>query len=87
MAVYTPSTLTLLLETTGWRVTHLQTWATLDAHLLWWLGRKDAQGLLQGGNLEGLFLPFVASKVASWPIRWVERAVSLGLMLAVARPQ
>jgi 2-polyprenyl-3-methyl-5-hydroxy-6-metoxy-1,4-benzoquinol methylase len=86
MAVYAPSTLTRLLETTGWRLSHLQTWATLDAYLLWWLGRKDRQGRLQGGNLEGLFLPFVAGKIASWPVRWMERAVSLGLMLAFARP-
>lgn len=85
-AIYTPATLDRLLDTAGWRLAHVRTWGSLDAYLLWWLGRQDAKGTIREGSLEGLFPSFVAGKIASWPVRWAERSVSLGLMLAVARP-
>lgn len=85
-AIFTPSTLTRLMESTGWRVEHMQTWGSLDAYLLFWLGRQDARGTLQGGSLQKLFLPFLAGKIAATPLRWVERFTSLGLLFAVARP-
>lgn len=84
-AVYTPRTLRALLERGGWRVERQERRGTLDPYVLWWLGRQERAGRDLKGSLERAFLPFMAGKVLTLPVVALQRWVSLGVQLAVAR--
>ncbi|MBA3521883.1 MAG: class I SAM-dependent methyltransferase [Gemmatimonadales bacterium] len=84
-AVYTPATLAALLKRAGWRVEVQHSYGTLDPYVLWWLGRQERAGRSLAGNQEAAFLPFMVGKVLTLPVAALQRWLSLGVQLAVAR--
>jgi SAM-dependent methyltransferase len=84
-AAYTPRTLGDMLERAGWRVEHECAHGTLDPYVIWWLGRQGRAGRRLDGPLERRFPAFMAGKLLTLPLAAVQRWVSLGVQLAVAR--
>jgi 2-polyprenyl-3-methyl-5-hydroxy-6-metoxy-1,4-benzoquinol methylase len=83
--VYTPRTLAAILERAGWRVVRQRVHGTMDPYVLWWLGRQERAGRPLDGDLERRFPAFIAGKVLTLPVALVQRWISLGVQLAVAR--
>ncbi len=84
-AAYTPTTLRAMLERAGWTVERQTEYGTLDPYVLWWLGRQELRGRALDGNLERAFPGFMLGKVLSLPLAGLQRWVSLGVQVAVAR--
>jgi SAM-dependent methyltransferase len=83
--VFTPPTLRSLLERADWKVERQVSYGTMDPYVLWWLGRQEIKGRFLDGNLEGAFLRFMAGKGLTLPITALQRWLSLGVQIAVAR--
>jgi hypothetical protein len=82
---FTPATLSSMLSRAGWRVERQVSYGTLDPYVLWWLGRQESKGRFLDGNLEAAFPRFMAGKMLTFPLAALQRWVSLGVQLAVAR--
>jgi 2-polyprenyl-3-methyl-5-hydroxy-6-metoxy-1,4-benzoquinol methylase len=82
---FTPATLRAMLERAGWAVERQVGYGTLDPYVLWWLGRQELKGRFLDGNLEAAFPRFMAGKLLTLPLVAVQRWVSLGAQIAVAR--
>jgi 2-polyprenyl-3-methyl-5-hydroxy-6-metoxy-1,4-benzoquinol methylase len=84
-AAYTPATLAAVVERGGWRLERQLRYGTLDPFVLWWLGRQERAGRPLSGNLADRFPAFLAGKVATLPLAALQRWLSLGVQVAVAR--
>jgi SAM-dependent methyltransferase len=83
-AAYTPKTLRAMLTEAGWKVSAQLRHGTLDAWVLWWLGRRIRRGDPMDGPLEGRFPGFVAGKGLALPITLLQRWIPLGIQTALA---
>lgn len=83
--IYTPQSLTYLLQKNGFTVRKIQTHGTLDSFTLWWLGQSTKYEI--NSNLaapfEGLFLKFMFYKILLLPFFLMEKYLSLGIMTIV----
>jgi 2-polyprenyl-3-methyl-5-hydroxy-6-metoxy-1,4-benzoquinol methylase len=82
---FTPATLRSMLSRAGWKVERQVSYGTLDPYVLWWLGRQESKGRFLDGNLEAAFPRFMMGKTLTLPVAALQRWVSLGVQLAVAR--
>lgn len=80
-AMFTASSLSTLLELSGWKVERVHRKGTLDPFVLWWLG--DAP--VRNEPPEKKFLRFAALRTASWPLWGRPGAQGWGLLLVIAR--
>lgn len=85
-ALYHPASLRVLLERAGWQVVTVDRWGTLDPWALWWLGRRQREGMDWSESMERRFPAFLLGKAATWPVAALQRWMPLGVMTAVARP-
>jgi hypothetical protein len=83
-AAYSPDTLAELVERAGWRVVKQQRWGTLDPWVLWWLGEQERQGRDLSRDVESLFLPFLAGKIATGPLSLLSHWLPLGFQTLIA---
>jgi hypothetical protein len=84
-ALYTPVTLGAMLERAGWRVARQDQWGTLDPYVLYWLGRQERAGRRLDGSLEQAFPAFMLGKALTLPVALLQRWISLGVQVALAR--
>jgi cyclopropane fatty-acyl-phospholipid synthase-like methyltransferase len=84
-ALYTPSTLRRLLESTGWVVEHQEQRGTLDAYALDWMSRMERRGIDWTASMEPRFAGFVAGMLRFRLRHLGRRGLGLGVQTAVAR--
>lgn len=84
-ALYTAATLGAMLECAGWRVARQDQWGTLDPYVLYWLGRQERAGRRLDGSLERAFPAFMLGKALTLPVALLQRWISLGVQVALAR--
>lgn len=83
-ALFTPETLTLLLESCGWEVEDQYTHGTLDPYTLDWMSRMEMEKIDWSGSMEPYFYSYVFGKMMR-PRYYFDRMFNLGFMTVVAK--
>ena len=84
-AVYTPATLQVLLERSGWESAQLHRFGTLDPYPLFWMGQQERRGIDWSASMEGRFADFMAGMLATAPLFLLKRWLPAGVMMIVAQ--
>jgi 2-polyprenyl-3-methyl-5-hydroxy-6-metoxy-1,4-benzoquinol methylase len=86
ISLFSPNNITLLLEKSGWKVTKLLTYGTMDSYLLYWMSEMENKGIQWDKNMEDEFWNFLRGMIAFLPKKWKEKKSSLGVMTIIATP-
>ncbi len=85
-AIYSPETLRVLLERSGWKLVRMRRFGTLDPYPLFWMGQQERREIDWSASMEGKFPGFMAGMLATAPLFLLKRWLPAGIMTAVARP-
>ena len=77
----------LLLDKSGWNVSQLLTYGTLNPYLLFWMSEVEQKGIQWNKNMENEFWDFVIGMLKFMPTKWNEKKLSLGIMTVIATPK
>ena len=86
-ALYTPETMTELLQLNGWKVKTAFSYGSLDPYILDWMSRKEEDGLDWSQSMESEFVNFVKGMIRFFPKSIFQKKKSLGFMTVVASPK
>ncbi|SHF88729.1 Methyltransferase domain-containing protein [Flavobacterium segetis] len=87
ISLFSPSNIEILLNNSGWKVTKLLTYGTMDPYLLYWMSEMEKKGIQWDKNMEDEFWNFMVGMVKFMPKKWLEKRSSLGIMTIIATPQ
>ena len=87
LSLFSPKNVTLLLQKSGWKVSELDTYGTMDPYLLQWMSRMEQKGIKWDKNMEDEFWKFVFGMILFAPKKWMQKRSSLGIMTVIATPQ
>ncbi len=85
-SLFSPSNVELLLNKSGWKVTKLLDYGTMDPYLLYWMSKMEKKQINWSKNMENEFWKFVLGMISFMPKKWSEKRSSLGIMTVVATP-
>ena len=85
-ALYTPDTITTLLENSGWQAKVINSYGTLDPYVLTWMSKMEQKGIQWNKNMEEEFFGYVAGMISFLPQSLFQKSKSLGIMTVVAQP-
>jgi 2-polyprenyl-3-methyl-5-hydroxy-6-metoxy-1,4-benzoquinol methylase len=86
-SLFSPNNIKLLLEKSGWNVSHLFTYGTLNPYLLFWMSEMEKKGIQWTKNMENEFWNFMRGMLRFVPTKWNEKKSSLGVMTIIASPK
>lgn len=86
-SLFSPGNVALLLQKSGWKVSKLFTYGTMDPYLLYWMSEMEQKGIKWDKNMEDEFWGFVLGMLLFMPKKWMEKRSSLGIMTVIATPQ
>ena len=84
--LFTPETLKILMDRSGWHMEEAYTYGTLDAYILDWMSRMEKQNINWTESMESRFVKFVLGKIVRPSYFW-QKLSSKGFMTAIARPK
>ncbi|MFT6338157.1 MAG: 2-polyprenyl-3-methyl-5-hydroxy-6-metoxy-1,4-benzoquinol methylase [Halioglobus sp.] len=87
ISLFSPDNVALLLQKSGWKVSKLFTYGTMDPYLLYWMSEMERKGIKWDKNMEAEFWKFVFGMILFIPKKWMEKKSSLGIMTVIATPQ
>ena len=87
ISMFSPDNVELLLQKSGWKVSKLLTYGTMNPYLLSWMSAMEQEGIKWDKNLEDEFWKFVLGMILFIPKKWMEKRSSLGIMTVIATPQ
>jgi len=87
ISMFSPDNVELLLQKSGWKVSKLLTYGTMNPYLLSWMSAMEQEGIKWDKNLEDEFWEFVLGMILFIPKKWMEKRSSLGIMTVTATPQ
>ena len=86
-SLFSPDNIKLLLDKSGWNVSQLLTYGTLNPYLLFWMSEVEQKGIQWNKNMENEFWDFVTGMLKFMPTKWNEKKLSLGVMTVIATPK
>jgi 2-polyprenyl-3-methyl-5-hydroxy-6-metoxy-1,4-benzoquinol methylase len=86
-SLFSPDNIKLLLDKSGWNVSQLLTYGTLNPYLLFWMSEIEQKGIPWNKNMENEFWDFVIGMLKFMPTKWNEKKLSLGVMTVIATPK
>lgn len=86
-SLFSPDNIKLLLDKSGWNVSQLLTFGTLNPYLLFWMSEIEQKGIQWNKNMENEFWDFVIGMLKFMPTKWNEKKLSLGIMTVIATPK
>jgi 2-polyprenyl-3-methyl-5-hydroxy-6-metoxy-1,4-benzoquinol methylase len=86
-SLFSPDNIKLLLDKSGWNVSQLLTYGTLNPYLLFWMSEMEQKGIQWNKNMENEFWNFVTGMLQFMPTKWNEKKLSLGVMTIIATPK
>nr|AOE11111.1 SAM-dependent methyltransferase [uncultured bacterium] len=86
-SLFSPDNIKLLLDKSGWNVSQLLTYGTLNPYLLFWMSEIEQKGIQWNKNMENEFWDFVIGMLKFMPTKWNEKKLSLGVMTVIANPK
>jgi 2-polyprenyl-3-methyl-5-hydroxy-6-metoxy-1,4-benzoquinol methylase len=87
ISLFSPDNVALLLQKSGWRVSKILSYGTMDSYLLYWMSEMEQKGIEWDKNMEEEFFAFVLGMILFMPKKWREKKSSLGIMTVIATPQ
>lgn len=84
LSLFSPDNITLLLQKSGWKVSELYTYGTMDPYLLYWMSRMEQKCIKWDKNMEDEFWKFVIGMILFAPKKWMQKRSSLGIMTIIA---
>jgi len=87
ISLFSPNNIELLLNKSGWKVSKILTYGTMDPYLLFWMSEMEQKGIQWDKNMEDEFLSFMVGMVQFMPKKWKQKKSSLGIMTVIATPQ
>ncbi|RMB60983.1 class I SAM-dependent methyltransferase [Dokdonia sinensis] len=75
-----------LLNQSGWEVTKILTYGTLDPYVLYWMSAMEQKGIAWDKNMEEEFFSYVTGMIPFTFKKWQQKSRSLGIMTVVATP-
>ena len=85
-SLFSPNNVELLLKNSGWEVSKILTYGTMDPYLLYWMSRMEQKGIAWDKNMEDEFWAFTRGMLRFLPKKWNEKNSSLGIMTVIATP-
>lgn len=85
-SLFSPNNVEQLLNNSGWKVSKILTYGTMDPYLLYWMSRMEQKGIAWNKNMEDEFWAFTRGMIAFLPKKWKEKKTSLGIMTVIATP-
>ena len=85
-ALYTPETMTKMMERNGWKVETAFAYGSLNPYILDWMSRKEQENLDWSKSMESEFVNFVKGMLQFYPKAFFQKKNSLGFMTVVASP-
>lgn len=86
-SLFSPNNIKLLLDKSGWKVSQLLTYGTLNPYLLFWMSEMEQKGIQWTKNMENEFWNFMTGMLQFAPTKWNEKKSSLGVMTIIATPK
>ncbi|MCL6461058.1 MAG: class I SAM-dependent methyltransferase [Flavobacterium micromati] len=86
ISLFSPNNIELLLNKSGWKVSKVLTYGTMNPYLLYWMSAMEQKGIQWDKNMEDEFLGFIVEMVKFLPKKWKEKKSSLGIMTVIATP-
>ncbi len=86
-ALYTPETMTKLMQLNGWKIETVFSYGSLDPYILDWMSRKEAERIDWSQSMESEFVNFVIGMIGYFPQSIFQKSKSLGFMTLVASPK
>jgi 2-polyprenyl-3-methyl-5-hydroxy-6-metoxy-1,4-benzoquinol methylase len=87
ISLFSPNNIELLLQKSGWKVTKLMAYGTMDHYVLYWMSKMEQKGIKWDKNMQDEFWKFVLGMVLFVPKKLKEKKSSLGIMTVIATPQ
>jgi len=87
ISLFSPNNIELLLNKSGWNVSLILTYGTMDPYLLYWMSEMEQKGIQWDKNMAEEFWGFMVGMVQFKPKKWKEKKSSLGVMTIIATPQ
>ena len=87
ISLFSPDNIRLLLQKSGWKVSKLFTYGTMNPYLLYWMSEMEQKGIEWDKNMENKFLGFMLGMALFMPKKWKEKSSSLGIMTVIVTPQ
>jgi 2-polyprenyl-3-methyl-5-hydroxy-6-metoxy-1,4-benzoquinol methylase len=87
ISLFSPNNIELLLNKSGWKVSQLLTYGTMDPYLLYWMSEMEQKGIKWDKNMEDEFWGFMLGMIQFMPKKWMEKKSSLGIMTIIATPE
>ena len=87
VSLFSPDNIRLLLQKSGWKVSKLFTYGTMNPYLLYWMSKMEQKGIEWDKNMENKFLGFTLGMALFMPRKWKEKSSSLGIMTVIVTPQ
>ncbi len=86
ISLFSPKNIELLLKKSGWEVSKIMTYGTMDPYLLYWMSEMEQKGIQWDKSMENEFMQLMIGQVNFLPKRWKEKKSSLGIMTVIASP-
>jgi ubiquinone/menaquinone biosynthesis C-methylase UbiE len=87
ISLFSPDNIALLLQKSGWKVSELLTYGTIDPYLLYWLSDMEKKEIKWDKNMEDEFLGFMLGILRFRIQNWQEKGSSQGIMTIIATPE
>ena len=75
-----------MLKKSGWKVSKIFTYGTMNPYLLHWMSEMEKKGIRWDQNMEVEFTQFVIGMIKFIPKKLNEKTSSLGIMTVIANP-
>ena len=87
ISLFSPKNIELLLKKSGWKVSKVLTYGTMNPYLLYWMSEMEKKGISWNKNMEDEFIQFMIGMIKFLPKKLKEKKSSLGIMTVIAHPQ
>ena len=87
ISLFSPNNVELMLQKSGWKVSQLLSYGTMDPYLLYWMSKMEQKEIAWNKSMEDEFWQFLLGMVLFRVKKWMEKRSSLGIMTVIASPQ
>ena len=86
-SLFSPDNIELIFNKSGWKVSKILTYGTMDSYLLDWMSKMEQKGIQWNKNMETEFFSFMIGMLQFFPKKLMEKKLSLGIMTVIATPK